>query len=125
MPHRWKLMVVATGLLVLSALAAAPSARAQDTIRTDFPPRLVRLARVPEATARARALARVPHGTVRSAELERENGHLQYSYDIAVPHQQGITEVNVDAVSGKVLSVGHEGPREEAKEAKEDSTGRP
>ena len=54
-------------------------------------------------------MAKAPTGTVQEVERERENGHLQYSYDIKVPGQEGITEVNVDALTGSVIGVEHEG----------------
>ncbi len=81
-------------------------------------------------SARAIATARLPGATVKSEELEREHGHLIYSYDMVVPGKSGIDEVNVDAMTGKVLNVSHEGPkkearehRQEAREASKDSTG--
>ena len=80
-------------------------------------------AKISLETARATALAKVPHGEVRSEELEKEHGKLIYSFDIAVPGKSGVEEVNVDAVSGKVLAVEHESARaekqEKAQEAKE------
>lgn len=77
--------------------------------------------RVTEKIARAAALARVPHGVVKAEELEQEGGHLIYSYDIAVAGKTGIDEVAVDAMTGKVLSVVHETPADEAKEAAADA----
>ncbi|HWZ59958.1 MAG TPA: PepSY domain-containing protein, partial [Gemmatimonadaceae bacterium] len=56
-------------------------------------------------------------GTIKAVELERENGHLQYSYDVTVAGQSGITEVNVDAMTGTVLGVHRETAADEAKEA--------
>lgn len=81
-------------------------------------------AKIPEARARATALARVPGGRVRSEELEREGGHLIYSYDIAVSGRSGIDEVHVDARTGKVLTVQHEGAAAEAREARGESAAR-
>ena len=54
---------------------------------------------------------------MKSEELEREHGHLIYSYDIAVPGKSGIDEVNVDAMTGEVIARTHEGPKAERKEA--------
>ena len=62
------------------------------------------------------ASAKVPHGRLKSHELEREHGHLIYSFDFVVPGKPGIEEVNVDAMSGAVLAVEHEGPRAERRE---------
>ena len=47
--------------------------------------------------ARASALAKVPGGKVKSEELEKEDGRLIWSFDIAAPSTTGITEVHVDA----------------------------
>ncbi len=79
-------------------------------------------ARIPEPQARDTALARVPNGQVRSHELEREHDRLIYSYDIAVPGKTGIEEVAVDAITGQVVTVEHESPADERREAREDSS---
>jgi uncharacterized membrane protein YkoI len=77
-------------------------------------------AKVSMAAAKATALARVPGGKVKSSELEREKGKLIYSFDIVVAGKSGIEEVNVDAITGRVLSVQHEGPKAERKEAEQE-----
>ena len=100
----------------LSAVIPAVLALATLSLAADDP-RLVAEAKVKEADARATALARVHHGTVKSEELEREHGHLIYSYDITVAGKSGIEEVAVDAMTGDVLSVNHETPNAEKKEA--------
>jgi len=66
--------------------------------------------------ARTAAQAKVPNGRLKSHELERENGRLIYSFDFQVPHKSGIEEVNVDAMTGKVIKVEHETPRMERHE---------
>ena len=80
-------------------------------------PKLVAEAKIKETEARATALGQVKNGTVKSEELEREHGHLIYSSDIEVPGKSGIDEVNVDAMTGKVIARTHEGPKAERKEA--------
>ncbi|MBA3657559.1 MAG: PepSY domain-containing protein [Gemmatimonadaceae bacterium] len=77
-------------------------------------------ARIAEPVARATALKEVPGGLIQSGELEREKGTLVYSYDIKVPHQAGIEEVLVSAITGKVISHEHETPKMEKAEAKKD-----
>lgn len=62
------------------------------------------------------ALTKVPGGTVKEAELEKENGRLVWSFDIAVSGQKDITEVQVDARSGEVVSVEKENEADQAKE---------
>jgi hypothetical protein len=68
--------------------------------------------------ARAKALAYVPQGRIRSAELETEKGRLIYSFDIQVPGRQGIEEVQISAIDGKLVSREHETPAAESREAR-------
>src|SRR2546422_261056 len=56
-------------------------------------------------SARSIATAKVPGGRIKSHELEREHGHLIYSFEFVVPGKSGIDEVNVDAMNGTVLAV--------------------
>ncbi len=58
-------------------------------------------AKLTESQARAIALEKVPNGTIKEGELEHENGKLQWSFDIATPGSRDITEVNIDAITGK------------------------
>ncbi len=76
---------------------------------------------ITEAAARATALHAAPGTKVKSSELEREHGLLVYSYDLAKAGVSGITEVLVDAHSGKVVEMKHETAEEEAREAAEDA----
>jgi uncharacterized membrane protein YkoI len=73
-------------------------------------------AKVSEETARAAALAQIPNGKVESHELEKEHGKLVYSFDIKAPGKSGVEEVNVDAMTGKVLNSHHETASGEKKE---------
>ncbi len=73
--------------------------------------------KITEAQARATALAQVPGAKVRSEEFEHENGRWIYSYDLKVAGRRGIEEINVDAMTGKVVAHEHEGPKAEANEA--------
>lgn len=66
------------------------------------------------AQARAIALKQAP-GNVKSAELETEHGRRIYSFDIATARNT-ITEVNVDAMTGKVVAVQQESAAKEAAE---------
>jgi hypothetical protein len=68
------------------------------------------------AQARATAL-KTAHGTVTSEELENEKGKWIYSFDIATS-KTDVTEVNVDAMNGKVVDVQHENAAKEAAEKK-------
>jgi uncharacterized membrane protein YkoI len=78
-------------------------------------------AKIGKAAARATALAKVPGGKIRSSELERENGKLIYSFDIEVPSKPGIEEVQISAITGKVVTMKHETPQQERAEAREES----
>jgi hypothetical protein len=73
-------------------------------------------ARVTRSDAERIALAKVPGGTVKEGELEKEKGKLIWSFDIATPGSRNITEVAVDAVTGDVLSIEKETPKQEANE---------
>jgi hypothetical protein len=74
-------------------------------------------AKISEAQARTMALAKVPGGSISSAELEKEHGKLIWSLDIAQVGSKNITEVQVDAKTGKIVSTKVETPDQERKEA--------
>jgi len=78
-------------------------------------------AKVSQADARVTALAQVQNGIVKESELEKEHGKLIWSFDIATSDSKDITEVNVDAINGTVVSKEKEKPEDEAKEAAEDA----
>jgi len=97
-------------LCVSALLAGAPAGVAAQTAAytRDVPDSLLKMAKVTEAKAAAIAQQRVPNGTIRSLELERERGKLIYSFEIKVAGKAGITEVNVDAMTGRVGPLEHE-----------------
>jgi uncharacterized membrane protein YkoI len=78
---------------------------------------LMKEARISKSQAEKTALARIPNGAIRSGELEREHGKLVWSFDIGTNSTKNVTEVQVDAKSGKIVSVKTETPTDEAKEA--------
>jgi hypothetical protein len=82
------------------------------------PPNLEAEAKVTKPEATRTALSAVKGGTVQEVELEREQGRLIWSFDIARPGSSGITEVQVDAVSGGIVSRTNESAAAEAREAK-------
>lgn len=47
------------------------------------------------------------------ATLEHENGKSIYSYEFEVAGTSGIEEVNVNAIDGTMVGVGHESPADE------------
>ena len=73
--------------------------------------------RISRAEAEKTARALVPGGKTLSAKLEKEKGRLVWSFDISMPGSQDITEVWVDARTGKVVASAIETPSEQAKEA--------
>jgi hypothetical protein len=74
-------------------------------------------AKISEADARTTALAKVPGGAVSSSELEKEHGKLVWSFDIAKVGSKNITEVQVDAKTGKIVSTKIETPDKQQREA--------
>ena len=98
--------------LAVGLSAAAPSSEGTSKTKTSS----ANGARVSLSSARATALAKVPGARVKSEELEREHGKLIYSFDLEVAGKSGIQEAQVDAMTGKVLSIKHETPSMEHKE---------
>jgi uncharacterized membrane protein YkoI len=95
--------------------SAAPKARQEEQEQG----RLQREAKITMEQARETALKRAP-GTVESSELEREHKQLVYSFDIR--NSKGtITEVQVSAITGKVVRVEHENKKQEAAEKRKES----
>jgi hypothetical protein len=81
---------------------------------------LMKQAKITKTEAEQIALAKVSHGIVKSAEIEKEKGHLVWSFDIARPGTRDITEILIDAKTGKIISTQTESPRDQAKEAAAD-----
>ncbi len=81
---------------------------------------LMKETKVTKSQAEKTALAKVPNGVIKSAELEKEHGLLIWSFDIAKPGTKNITEVQVDAKTGKIASVQIETPKDQATEAAAD-----
>jgi uncharacterized membrane protein YkoI len=79
--------------------------------------KLMAQAKVSRADAEKIALAKAPNGTIKEGELEKEKGKLIWSFDITTPDTKDITEVNVDAITGDVVSVEKEAVKSETKEA--------
>ena len=80
--------------------------------------KLASQAKITKEQAQEIALQRAP-GTVESGELEREHGKLVYSFDIR--NSKGtIDEVQVSAITGKIVRVEHETKAQEEAEKKQD-----
>lgn len=129
---RWTIPVF---VVVLGTAAGAADATAQTAPtkpvskpaahrpkKTETEADLMREAKISKDSATAIALARVPGATVQSAEIERENGRLIWSFDLKTAGKPGIDEVNVNALTGKVVGkTQHETPKTERKEAKQEA----
>lgn len=89
--------------LAVTAVIGLGAAFAADNEKDDAA--LVAQAKVSKADAQATALAKVPGGTVKECEIEMEKGNLIWSFGIATPGTKDITEVNVNAVTGKIVNV--------------------
>lgn len=116
-PHSRVLVPALLASLACGALAFGASAHGNNS--SDSKARKSE-AKISMKRARATALAKVPGGRIKSSELEREKGKLIYSFDIRPANGTGIEEVQVDAITGEVVSVEHETPAGEAKERREE-----
>ena len=97
--------VAALAFVFLCRIDAAPSEE-----------QLAKEAKITRSEAEHIALSKVPDGRVSSGELEREHGMLIWSFDIAKAGTRNINEVQVDAKTGKVVSVKIETPKDQAEE---------
>lgn len=102
-------MMMLTGVFLLTS--ASVSAQKENT-------KLAKEAKITMEQARETALKRAP-GKIEEGELEKENGKLVYSFDIRTSDGM-ITEVQVDAKSGEIVSVEKEDAAKEAAEKKQD-----
>lgn len=118
--HLKRVLIPLLFTLATPALAQQKPKSSTEVVLKEEQPGLKTKARVPFEKARATALARVPDGQVRSAELEEEMSRLVYSFDIAVKGKPGIEEVQVDALSGEIVSVEHEDEKTEAREKQQE-----
>ena len=99
-------------LMIVGTLVAAANLMAERT-ETE----LMKEAKITKAQAEETALTKVPKGIIKSAEIEREHGKLIWSFDIAQPNRKDITEVQVDAKTGKIAAVDVETPKDQSREA--------
>src|SRR4051794_27867013 len=107
--------VIAASILFL---ALAPPSRAA---KTETQAQLQKEAKISMKQAREIALKKVPGGKIASEELEREKGKLIYSFDIKSGSKSGVTEVNVNAIDGKIVDVQKENAAKEAIEKKQEA----
>jgi len=89
------------------------------------PAQLQAQAKLTRVEAEKIALAKVPNGTIKEGELERENGKIIWSFDMATPGTSDITEVQVDAMTGDLVAMEKETPAQQAKERKQEKSEKP
>ena len=110
-------MAAAFAAVVLGAGTLAAQA---DKVK-ETKPGLFKKAKVTADQAIATASALLPKAKFDAGELEEEGGKLIYSFDFKTAGKTGIDEVNIDAMTGKLVGkINHESPADEAKEAKAD-----
>lgn len=114
------ILAAAVAVTLVALPASAQVARPAAPAKRETMKQMRAEAKITEKAARATALAQVPGGRVRKGELEREDGKLLYSFDIATKGKTGIDEVQVDAITGAVISNTHETPAMEKAEKKAD-----
>lgn len=119
-----KVSHIAGVLLLTSALTAytaeGQAAAAAKPMKEEKPGMLAR-ARVTPDSARKLALVQVANGVIDEEEIEEEHGKLVYSFDIKVAGRRGIEEIQIDALSGAMVSHEHETPRQAAQERAADA----
>lgn len=102
-------ILVGAGLVLFSGCATRHSQAALEA-----------QAKISKAQAQEIALAKAPGGTVKECEIEKEHGKLVWSFDIATPGANVITEVQVDALTGEIAAIEHETPAQQGKESQDE-----
>ena len=106
-------LTLCLALIAVFSLSVAVAAEASQATRKAQ-------AKITREEAVKTALTQVPNGKIEAAELEKEHGRLIWSFDISRPDSPNITEVQVDARIGKIVSIQVETPKKQAKEAASD-----
>lgn len=107
------LATIALGIASFATATALPQ-NEKEKKEAQAQEQLQREAKITLEQARETALKRAP-GNVESSELEREHSKLVYSFDIR--NAKGtITEVQVSAITGRIVRVEHENKKQEADE---------
>lgn len=121
MKKNFVFVIFVSALLTGGSLAMAKSAVQDESVNEA---KLAKQARITRERAQQIALKRAP-GTVENGELEKEHGKLVYSFDIR--NAKGtIDEVQVSAITGKIVRVEHENKKqEEAEKQKETKEKKP
>lgn len=102
--HAFLAVALTASILPLSVFAAPSEAD------------LLAHAKITKVQAEKIALEKVPNGKIESAEIENEHHALVWSFDIVKPGSKDITEVLVNAKTGRIVDVSTENPAAQAKE---------
>jgi peptidase YpeB-like protein len=106
---------------IAAMFVVAPALMAQADKVKETKPGLFMKAKIKVDSAIVIAKAKLPKATLDAGEIEEEGGKLIYSFDFKTAGKTGIDEVNIDAMTGKLVGkINHESPADEAKEAKAD-----
>jgi uncharacterized membrane protein YkoI len=119
-PVAHRITIVFSAVLLILGFSVQSTAQTVAPNKSKIPAALKSQAKISVEDARAAALKKVP-GVIKEEELEKEGGKLVYSFDIAVVGQKDITEVQVSAIDGSVVSVEKEDAASEAKEKKQEA----
>ncbi len=114
-----KKILPVVALVLTAAVAGAQQPAHHKKVETQAD--LQKEAKMTMIDARAMASRTVPGATIQAGEIEREGGKLIYSFDMKVPGKAGIDEVNIDAMTSKLVSHQHETPKDERAESKADA----
>ena len=87
---------------------------------TEEKPGLLAKAKVSADSAIAIARATIPGAIINAGEIENEDGALIYTFEMKITGKKGTEEVNVDAMTGKVVKREHEDAAAEKKETTAD-----
>lgn len=115
-----QIKMIVCSALAASLLAGCVCEKSEHHNKEAKQAKLMAEAKVSKDDAQKTALAEVPNGTIKESELEREHGKLIWSFDVATPDTKEITEVNVDAITGAVVSTEKEAPEDQEKEKKQE-----
>jgi len=115
-----KIKMIACSALAASLLVGCVCEKGEHHDKEAKQTKLIAEAKVSKDDAQKTALAKVPNGTIKESELEKEHGKLIWSFDVVTPDAKDITEVNVDAITGDVVSTEKEAPEDQKKEGDKD-----
>ena len=73
-------------------------------------------AKISKTQAEQIAKAKVPHAKIQSEEIENEHNALVWSFDMVKTGSKNVTEVLVNAKTGKIVDISTETPADQAKE---------